>query len=66
MKMHPISQKTARRNLKALLRIACYGDLDANARLKSVDSYGWFDEPGSVQTAREAIDPPKAPRKKSS
>ena len=40
----------------ALTRIATYGDEGANARLKSTGSYGAFDEPGSVQIAREVLE----------
>lgn len=40
---------------EALNRIACYDDTGANARLTATGSYGSFDEPASVQIARDAI-----------
>lgn len=40
---------------KALEDIAAFGDEGANLRLANTGSYGAFDEPGSVQTAREAL-----------
>lgn len=39
----------------ALHRIAMFDDTGANAKLTRTGSYGSFDEPGSVQTAREAL-----------
>lgn len=40
---------------EALVRIAAYDDIDANARLVRDGSYASFDEPGAVQTAREVL-----------
>ena len=39
----------------ALTEIAKYDDEGANARLSISGSYGSFDEPGAVQTAREVL-----------
>jgi len=36
--------------------IACYGDESASKHLEVTGSYGAFDEPGSVQYARELLD----------
>lgn len=49
---------------EALMRLACWDDEAANARLKATGSYGLFDEPGSVFIARNALDITKigAPR----
>jgi hypothetical protein len=42
--------------LKAALKsIAAFDDDYANRRLRDTGSYGYFDEPGSVQVAREAL-----------
>lgn len=38
-----------------LLKIATYGDIQANNHLKSTGSYGLFDEPNSVQIARDTL-----------
>lgn len=40
---------------EALTKIACYGDTGANNRLEATGSYGMFDEPGSVELARTAL-----------
>lgn len=40
----------------ALDRIAAYDDQGANYRLKTSGSYSAFDEPGSVEIAREALE----------
>jgi hypothetical protein len=42
---------------EALRKIACFDDESANERLRRTggDSYALFDEPGSVQIAREAL-----------
>jgi len=40
----------------ALQRIAAYDDKLANDRLLETGSYGSFDEPGSVQVARRALE----------
>lgn len=39
----------------ALRRIACFDDVIASARLAQTGSYSAFDEPGSVQIARETL-----------
>lgn len=39
----------------ALTRIAALDDDGANQHLETTGSYGRFDEPGSVQVAREAL-----------
>jgi hypothetical protein len=44
---------------EALERIACYGDESAGAFLDRTGSYAAFDEPGSVQIAREALGAPQ-------
>lgn len=41
--------------LLALNRIAAFSDSGANERLKITGKYSWFDEPGSVQTARKVL-----------
>ncbi|MDE2097129.1 MAG: hypothetical protein KGL39_07775 [Patescibacteria group bacterium] len=41
--------------LAALTEIAAFDDELANRALTARGSYGGFDEPGSVQTAREAL-----------
>lgn len=41
--------------VEALERIACYDDERAESRLRITGSYGSFDEPGSVEIAREAL-----------
>ena len=41
---------------RALEEIACYDDKGANERLAARGSYSSFDEPGSVQTARAALE----------
>lgn len=41
---------------EALNKIACYDDTSANRNLAVNDTYSWFDEPGSVQIAREALE----------
>lgn len=48
-------QHAAAKYKTALEKIAAYDDTGANARLKATGSYALFDEPGSVQTAREAL-----------
>lgn len=40
----------------ALTEIAAYSDDRANDRLRLVGSYGAFDEPGAVETARKALE----------
>ena len=40
---------------KALNEIACWDDESANRVLEARGSYSAFDEPGAVQTAREAL-----------
>lgn len=42
---------------EALEQIAAFDDRAANERLKYVGSWGGFDEPGSVQVARQALHP---------
>ena len=39
----------------ALTEIACFDDQGANQRLANTGSYSMFDEPGSVEQAREAL-----------
>lgn len=47
--------------LRNVLReIACFGDYSAEMKLSRTGSYGGFDEPGSVQIARAALQ--EAPR----
>lgn len=41
--------------LKALIEIAAFDDEGASERLAAHGSYGSFDEPGSVQIARECL-----------
>lgn len=41
--------------LKALIEIAAFDDEQASERLAAWGSYGSFDEPGSVQIARECL-----------
>ena len=41
--------------LKALRRIASFHDEGANEHLELTGRYSYFDEPGAVQTAREAL-----------
>ncbi len=43
----------------ALTKIASFDDVGASQRLASSGSYARFDEPGSVQIAREALAPRK-------
>jgi hypothetical protein len=51
------TSEAAREKLEAALReIAAYDDTGANERLAKTGSYGSFDEPGSVQIARAALD----------
>lgn len=40
---------------EALERIACFNDTSASQHLDRTGSYGYFDEPGSVQIARESL-----------
>jgi hypothetical protein len=40
---------------EALRKIAAFDDKDASSMLALTGSYGMFDEPGSVQIAREAL-----------
>lgn len=40
----------------ALMEIAAYDDVSANLWLRKHGNYGRFDEPGSVQIAREALE----------
>jgi hypothetical protein len=48
-------QREVERLQAALKRIACLGDSGANERLARTGSYSMFDEPGSVEIAREAL-----------
>jgi len=41
---------------EALTVIAGYDDTTASEKLAKFGSYSWFDEPGSVQTARAALE----------
>lgn len=40
---------------EALMKIAALDDLYASKKADATGDYGWFDEPGSVQTARAAL-----------
>lgn len=42
--------------MNALQEIGAYSDRAAHDRLKKTGSYGSFDEPGSVQISREAME----------
>lgn len=46
---------TNSRYKEALIKIAAFHDTSAEERFKATGSYGSFDEPGSVQIAREAL-----------
>ncbi len=41
--------------IEALQEIACLNDIDGNHHLALSGSYGMFDEPGSVRTARATL-----------
>ena len=40
---------------EALVQIAAFDDTSASERLAATGSYGSFDEPGSVEIARECL-----------
>lgn len=50
-----IDPKDFQTMLDALIEIAAYDDRGANETLARSGSYCSFDEPGSVETAREAL-----------
>lgn len=45
----------AERAIEALTKIACFNDEGASMVLKHTNSYGFFDEPNSVEDARQAL-----------